>query len=91
MQSNGMRLIEAREPPASGAKVKAQRGTRRETRATYVGNTRAWRSFLMRDGIVMGQPAVWIFDEERGEKTNGWCVLRMRLQACSGAERQNGM
>jgi hypothetical protein len=45
----------------------------------------------MRDGIVMGQPAVWIFDEERGEKTNGWCVLRMRLQACSGAERQNGI
>ena len=34
---NGMRLIVAREPPASGAKVKAQRGTRRGTRATYVG------------------------------------------------------
>lgn len=45
----------------------------------------------MSDGVVMGQPAVWVFDEERGENTNGWCVLRMRLQACREAERQNGM
>ena len=26
-----------------------------------------------------------------GAECKGWCALRMRLKACSGAERQNGM
>ena len=44
MQCNGMRLNGVREPLRVERRWKPKEGPGRGTRATYVGNTRAWRT-----------------------------------------------
>ena len=69
---SGKRLNEAREPPASGAKVKAQRGTRRGTRATYVGTTQGLGG-VFEDRRKIGSKCVKC--QERRNGVNGMNTL----------------
>ncbi len=72
MQSNGMRLNGAREPLRVERRWKPKEGPGRGTRATYVGNTRAWRSFWnSKKGL---KTCVWNAGNVGTEKT-AWTLM----------------